>query len=157
MVDLTTTMISHHGGTFFPTLSVTSLRPMGYCLMPSQPIAYTSLFTIIFPIYNSKAIKVIKLIFIKIKPNNSRFLLIFILEMATEFHFAVCVRLWVFFKPPDPSVHVCVFLGWQVRMRVIRTPKNPKFGKFGGKFRASVFKKNWQSIFLGKMLRSPGN
>ena len=62
----------------------------------------------------------------------------FRLEMATEFLNAVCVRP-CFFIPPGPSVHFCVFLGWRVRMSVIRTAKTPIMGKIGAKIRASVY------------------
>ena len=60
------------------------------------------------------------------------------LEMATEFLNAVRFRPWFFlYCRVRPSVSV-FFLGWRVRMSVIRTAKIPKIGKIDAKIRASV-------------------
>ena len=44
----------------------------------------------------------------------------------------------VFLMPPSPSIRFRVFLGWRVRMSIIRTAEIPKIGKTGAKIRASI-------------------
>ena len=53
----------------------------------------------------------------------------------------------LFFILPGPSVRFRIFLGWRVRMSVIRTAKIPKINKIKAKIRASVYYKTSESVF----------
>ena len=46
-----------------------------------------------------------------------------------------------------PSVRFRIFLGWRVRMSVIRTAKIPKINKIKAKIRASVYYKTSEPYF----------
>ena len=73
------------------------------------------------------------------------------LEMAKEFLNAVRFRPYVFlYYQIRLSVSV-VFLGWRVRMSIIRTAKNPKMDKIRAKIRASIHKKPRSLYFLKKI------
>ena len=60
----------------------------------------------------------------------------------------------LFFGPPDPSVSIRIFFGWRIRMSIIRTAENPKFGKFRVKIRASIFKNLGFHIFYKNVEKS---
>ena len=73
-----------------------------------------------------------------------------LVEMATEFLNAVRVRPCFFYTTGSVRPFPWFFLGWRVRMSVIRTAEIPKIGKIGAKIRASVYLKTSESVFTKK-------
>ena len=75
-------------------------------------------------------------------------------EMDTEFLNAAHVRPCFFSYHRIRLSFSVVFLGWRVRMFVIRTAENPKIGNIGVEIHVSIYKKLWSPYFLKNITKS---